>query len=95
MYNYAGSDDCYAKIDCTGMTNSKIVTTLCKMVDFCESARFSDFEKEFTCEHGIVYGYDGIGIFIAKDESSWELLYKEWAKEYAMDFDVDCVLCNG
>ena len=82
MYNQYGSDDVYATIDCSGKTIRQIVKELCSKVAFCEDVKFNEFEKEIENEKGVVYGFDGIGIFIVKERSTFEELYNEWLEEY-------------
>ena len=85
MYNQYGSDDCYATIDCSGKTIRQIVKELCSKVDFCEDVKFKEFEKEIENEKGVVYCFDGIGLFIAKEESTVEELYNDWYEEYCQE----------
>ena len=82
MYNQYGSDECYATIDCSGKTIRQIVKELCSKVDFCEDVKFKEFEKEIENEKGVVYCFDGIGLFIAKEESTVEELYNDLYEEY-------------
>lgn len=82
MYNQYGIDDCYATIDCSGKTIRQIVKELCSKVYFCNDVKFNEFEKEIENENGVVYGFDGIGIFIVKEKGTFEELYNEWLEEY-------------
>ena len=38
-----------------------------KMIDWCEGVKFKEFEEEFKGEGWVMYGYDGIGIFVVDE----------------------------
>lgn len=83
MYsNQGGGDDCYAELDVQDQTHKQITEQLCNSVDFCNGVLFEEFEEEFSDENGTVYGFDGIGIYIAKEEKVWDALYLAWEKDF-------------
>lgn len=78
-YNSHGTHDCYATHHVSASaSHQEIVENLCNAVNFCEGVPFDEFEQEMINENGVVYGFDGIGVFIANDQHQMQELYDEW-----------------
>ena len=64
-YDQYGTDEKYFEIE--GEYNKNILKEISKNVSFCEGVNFEDFEAEEEGEGWVMYGYDGIGIFVVEE----------------------------
>ena len=61
-YNRFGVDECYFEMK--GRWNKESLIEIGKEVDICEGVDFELFEEEVRGEGWVMYGYDGLGVFV-------------------------------
>ena len=64
-YNRYGVDECYFEMK--GRWNKESLVEIGKEVDVCEGVDFELFEEEVRGEGWVMYGYDGIGVFVVDE----------------------------
>ena len=64
-YNRFGVDECYFEMK--GRWNKESLVEIGKEVDICEGVDFELFEEEVRGEGWVMYGYDGIGVFVVDE----------------------------
>ena len=64
-YNRFGVDECYFEMK--GRWNKESLIEIGKEVDVCEGFDFELFEEEVRGEGWVMYGYDGIGVFVVDE----------------------------
>lgn len=64
-YNRFGVDECYFEMK--GMWSKESLVEIGKEVDVCEGVDFELFEEEVRGEGWVMYGYDGIGVFVVDE----------------------------
>jgi hypothetical protein len=64
-YNRFGVDECYFEMK--GRWNKESLVEIGKEVDVCEGVDFELFEEEVRGEGWVMYGYDGIGVFVVDE----------------------------
>lgn len=64
-YNRFGVDECYFEMK--GRWNKESLIEIGKEVDICEGVDFELFEEEVRGEGWVMYGYDGIGVFVVDE----------------------------
>ena len=64
-YNRYGVDECYGKLK--GEWNKGLWRKVVEMIDWCVGVKFKEFEEEFKGEGWVMYGYDGIGVFVVDE----------------------------
>ena len=64
-YNRFGVDELYFEMK--GEWNEESLVEIGKEVDVCEGVDFELFEEEVRGEGWVMYGYDGIGVFVVDE----------------------------
>ena len=64
-YNRFGVDECYFEMK--GRWNKESLIEIGKEVDVCEGVDLELFEEEVRGEGWVMYGYDGIGVFVVDE----------------------------
>lgn len=64
-YNRFGVDECYFEMK--GRWNKESLIEIGKEVDICEGVDFELFEEEVRGEGWVMYGWDGIGVFVVDE----------------------------
>ena len=64
-YNRFGVDECYFEMK--GRWSKESLVEIGKEVDICEGVDFELFEEEVRGEGWVMYGYDGIGVFVVDE----------------------------
>ena len=64
-FNRYGVDECYGKLK--GEWNKELWGKIEKMIDWCEGVKFKEFEEEFKGEGWVMYGWDGVGVFVVDE----------------------------
>ena len=81
-YNRFGVDECYFEMK--GRWNKESLVEIGKEVDVCEGVDFELFEEEVRGEGWVMYGYDGIGVFVVDEGYDVD----ECKDEYDVKYDV-------
>ena len=64
-YNRYGVDECYGELK--GEWNKELWGKIEKMIDWCEGYKFEEFEEEIKGEGWVMYGWDGVGVFVVDE----------------------------
>ena len=83
-YNRFGVDECYFEMK--GRWNKESLVDIGKEVDVCEGVDFELFEEEVRGEGWVMYGYDGIGVFVVDEGYDVD----KCKDEYDVKYDDGC-----
>ena len=83
-YNRFGVDENVGELK--GEWNKECLVKIGKMVKICKGVDFELFEEEIRGEGWVMYGYDGIGIFVV--DEGYDV--NECKDEYDVKYDDGC-----
>jgi len=79
-FNRYGVDECYGKLK--GEWNKELWGKIEKMIDWCEGVKFKEFEEEFKGEGWVMYGWDGVGVFVVDEGYDVDKCKNEYDVKY-------------
>ena len=82
-YNRFGVDECYFEMK--GRWNKESLVEIGKEVDVCEGVDFELFEEEVRGEGWVMYGYDGIGVFVVDEGYDVDKCKDEYDVKYEVE----------
>ena len=82
-YNRFGVDECYFEMK--GEWNKESLVEIGKKVDICEGVDFKLFEEEVSGKGWVMYGYDGIGVFVVDEGYDVDKCKDEYDVKYEVE----------